>query len=235
MKEWETIGLLDKEKSGKLAEITDELRHTLDTEVPFRTRTEAVCSVLDDVHFPTVPSKYHQAKREQKVMIEGLIQAAYMYKKLMLKKQKYENERDRLKHNIEKVYINDEFDLKEMKIELEETELEIKMLEYQIEMIRREANDRAREILMWSDIKKELENTDAFDKDNRDTDELIALTKRYCAELPMAIHNNTDTGSMANIMGQTVALLKECERRGILDRLSDTDINIKNARINLRL
>lgn len=185
-----------------LKSFLDEMRQVYDTNTIWRTHTEAVCSVLDDVRHPTKASKYHQAKLEQGVMFDNLIMLSFSYREKLL-------------------------DLKEIEQKLVSAKgigrerLEIKRARcvYELDSMRRKAKDRFREIRMWSEIKQELDDG-TFDRDDKNTDQLLALTLRYCQELPTA-YRSKETAGANNIIGQCVTLLKECRRLGIQNQLGD--------------
>ena len=57
-----------------------EIEQAIQSHTIYRTTTEALFSVLNDVKFPTAASKYHQAKREQLVMFENLVGLSFDYR-----------------------------------------------------------------------------------------------------------------------------------------------------------
>ena len=138
--------ILNKEKCGVLSDLAVELRQTWETVQVFRTRTEMLVSVLNDVKHPTPDSKYWQAVREQNVMFHELAMLSYEYRKNELEIRKLQ--RDQL---------------------AEEDELEKELIGVEIEKktfighnMERTAQDRIREIIEWSNIKAELRPKMAF-------------------------------------------------------------------------
>jgi hypothetical protein len=189
--------VLDKEELRRLKALSGELRHSVDTRTIFRTTTEALFSVLNDVKHPTSASKFHQAKLEQVVMFDNLLRLSFEYR---LKVIDY--------HEIVyKLNSAEGFERERLFVERD------KAL-YTLDAMRREARERLRELEMWSDIKVALDN-ESFDIDSKDTDELISLTLRYCQELPVAMRSKMDVGGAVNIIAQATTLLNECERRGV--------------------
>lgn len=184
-----------------LDSIKSEIAEAWDNQVVWRTFTEAYFSVLDDVHFPTPASKYHQATREQLVFFEQTVLLSFDYR---------EKEID-LAETIEKL---------ETAVGYEKQRLEVKKdrLLFEIEGMKLQAKDRIRELKMWSEIKRRLDDG-SFDTKNKDTDELIHLTIRYCREALLINPKSADVGAVVNIIGQAATCLKECERRGIIKDL----------------
>lgn len=197
-------GLLSQEQTRTLSKLLDEIREAEGNYVIWRTFTEAAFSVLNDVKFPTPASKYHQAIREQLVFYDQLVVLSFDFREK-------------------------EIDLAETLEQLETAEghekqrLEVKRdrLQYEIEGIKRQAKDRIRELEMWSGIKDQIvANSPDFDTRNKDTDELIALTIRFCREALLVEKSNcTDPGAIINIISQATSYLTECKRRGIVGQL----------------
>lgn len=116
----------------------------------FRTETEARISVLNDTKHPTSASKYFQSLRELDVHSQNLIQLLFEYKDKQLELQELSLDIEELKEEYEmskdkRTYIH----------------IKRKQNEYQkqtcfLKNIKREADDRKREILMWNKIIEEL-------------------------------------------------------------------------------
>jgi hypothetical protein len=83
-----------------------------------------------------------------------------------------------------------------------------------------QAKERMREIEIWSKVKKEIDDG-SFDKDNKDKNQLVSLTRRYIQEAWNAVHNgkNGDISSYNNILAQFEMLVKECYSRGIIQEV----------------
>lgn len=184
----------------------EEMRQVFDTETIWRTYTEATCSVLNTLKHPTNASKFHQAKKEQGVMFEQLCLLSFDYRERMLELKK-----------IEALLVD------ATGFEFEELEIKRERLVYILDGMRRQAKDRMREVKMWSTIKKSIDTGD-FDKDDKDTDELLSLALRYCMEVPQALRSQETAGSI-NIVGQAITLLTECRNRGIFDKLGTLGLN----------
>lgn len=192
--------LLTIDQSKELSKLIEEIRSGWENQIIWRTWTEANFSVLQDLKFPTNAAKYHQAVKEQLVFFENLVELSFCYQEAQID----------LAETEEKLHLAEGF---------EKRRLEVKRsrLIFSIEGMKLQAKDRIREIKMWSEIKASLDDG-SFDTKNKDTDELIGLTIRYCRELPAA-RRSKDTGAAINIVGQAATMLAECKRRGIAEQL----------------
>jgi hypothetical protein len=142
----------------ELTAIMEELQDTFNKKQIFRTDTEARISVLNDGNFPTLASKYWQAVREQNVMLENLVTLSFDYRRNENKIRKTQRDLDKC---------TDDLDREELQIELDELYFRKKSMELV-------ANDRVREVLMWSKIKQEV-NDGTFDTANVNTHQAISL------------------------------------------------------------
>jgi hypothetical protein len=198
LKNIEESCVLSKEDLISLQGLIPEIEMAIQSHTIYRTTTEALFSVLNDLKFPTAASKYHQAKREQLAMFENLMELSFNYRLT----------------NIE---------LDEVLIRLSKAEgsklrkLEVKRdrLQFKLMWMRKDGQERIRELKMWAQIMKDLADSDVFDLNNKDTDELRAFTLRYLWELPAACRAGNDVGGAVNIIAQARTGLAECERRNI--------------------
>jgi hypothetical protein len=197
--------VLEPEDMLRLLDLTTELKHAMATQTIFRTSTEAITSVLNDIKHPTAASKYHQAKLEQLVMFQNLMELSFAYQEAQIDLAENEDLQQKLSENSDqnKIY------------ELQRTKIKHDRISFRLSCMRNEAKERLREIEMWSAIKKSLQEAEQFDSDNKDTDQLRSLTLRYLRELPAALRAGNDVGGAVNIIAQAATMLAECERRGI--------------------
>lgn len=187
-----------------LDSIKSEIAEAWDNQVVWRTWTEANFSVLDDVHFPSPAAKYHQATREQLVFFEQTVLLSYDFREKQID----------LDETLEKLQTVEGYDKRRLEVKRDR-------LLFELEGMKLQAKDRIRELQMWSQIKANLVKADpTFDTENKDTDELVAITIRFCREA-LLIENAgcSDPGSVVNIIAQATTCLKECSRRGIMDQL----------------
>ena len=198
LKNIEESSVLANEDLIALQEIMPEIEQGIQSHTIYRTTTEALFSILNDVKFPTASSKYHQAKREQLVMFENLVGLSFDYRAAQIE----------LDEVLSKISSSKDFKLK--KLEIKRDRLQFKLM-----WMRKDGQERIRELKMWSQIKEDLAASAEFDLNNKDTDELKALTLRYLWELPAACRAGNDVGGAINIIAQAKTMLAECERRNI--------------------
>lgn len=175
-----------------------EIEQAIASHTIYRTTTEALFSILNEVKHPTPASKYHQAKREQLVMFENLVGLSFDYRAAQI---------DLEEVNF-KIASSEGFELR--KLEVKRDRLQFKLM-----WMCKDGHERTRELKMWSQIKKDLAESDEFDINDKDADELKGLTLRYLWELPAACRAGNDVGGAINIIAQAKTMLAECERRKI--------------------
>jgi len=172
----------------------------------FRTETEMRISVLNDGKFPTPASKYWQCVREQSVFYEQLVQLSFDFRKIIIEQKK-------LKLKIAKEL--DDLDLELLEIGLEESQFR------QLNM-KQTADDRMREIRLWSALMKELTEAANFDSDDVNAHQLVSYAHRF--EFQM---KNIEGGSPAevnNLLGQyqtTMAVLEKKQKLKAIKNNSD--------------
>ena len=138
--------MLPEKQNLFLAELKEELQDTIQKVQKYRTETEMRASVLNDAKHPTPASKYWQCVREQNVMYEQLRIQSYEYRR---REAKILGMKDKLKKS------KDKYEKMELQVDIEE-------MEWSLENITHKANDRVRELKLWSKIKAEL-NDGSFD------------------------------------------------------------------------
>ncbi len=190
--------VLADEDLAALKELIPGLEQSIRSHTIYRTTTEALFSVLNDLKFPTAASKYHQAKREQLVMFENLVGLSFDYRAAVIELDEVESK------------ISDSKGFKLRKLEVKRDRLQFKLM-----WMRKDGQERIRELKMWAQIMEDLAKSDVFDLDNKDADELKAFTLRYLWELPAACRAGNDVGGAVNIIAQARTGLAECERRNI--------------------
>ena len=174
---------------SSLVALQDELKQTWETVQVFRTRTEMEVSVLQDIKHPTPDSKYWQAIREQNVMFTELVGLSYEYRKKAVELKK-------LKRDL--MAESDELERELKQIEIEQTEWIMLQQE-------RVAQDRIREILEWSDIKKKLLPDIKYGVDNVDKHQMESFYKRFNAEANN-ITPHTPPADAINLAGKAVTV-----------------------------
>jgi len=190
--------VLDNEDLAALQDLMPGIEQSIQSHTIYRTTTEALFSVVNDVKFPTAASKYHQAKREQLVMFENLVGLSFDYRAALIELEEIES----------KISNSEGFKLKKLEVKRDR-------LQFRLMWMRKDGQERIRELKMWAQIMKDLAESDVFDLNNKDTDELRAFTLRYLWELPAACRAGNDVGGAVNIIAQARTGLAECERRNI--------------------
>ena len=152
--------ILDPNDVTDFKGMVDELRDTWTKKQVFRTETEMRFSVLNDMKYPTKAAKYWQCVREQNVYLENLMSLSSDYRRTEVKlkrlQQKLKDETDELKKELIQIDI-DEKTYSKANMELT-------------------AKDRMREIKLWSQLKKEVDDG-TFDKQNVNTHQLESYHK----------------------------------------------------------
>ena len=152
--------ILDQDDVKDFKKLIPELQDTWHKKQMFRTETEMRFSVLNDMKYPTKASKYWQCVREQNVYLENLMSLSFDYRRTEVKlkrlQQKLKDETDELKKELIQIDI-DEKTYSKAGMELT-------------------AKDRMREIKLWSQLKKEVDDG-SFDKKDVNTHQLESYHK----------------------------------------------------------
>ncbi len=152
--------ILDPNDVTDFKGMVDELRDTWTKKQVFRTETEMRFSVLNDMKYPTKAAKYWQCVREQNVYLENLMSLSFDYRRTEVKLKRLEQK------------LKDETD--ELKKELIQIDIDEKT--YSKANMELTAKDRMREIKLWSQLKKEVDDG-TFDKQNVNTHQLESYHK----------------------------------------------------------
>ena len=199
IKESEILKASDFEALNGLGQ---ELADTFQNVQMFRTRTEMEASILNDVKYPTADSKYWQAVREQNVMFDELVFLSYEYRKNLLEIKKIE-----LQIKEEKSF----YDRELLQVEKEKKEF-ISLSQGRV------AKARIREILEWSDIKKELLPQLTASNTNVDEHQLISYTIQWINEAGL-INEHTPINEKNNVLGKLGKAIKMCKDRQCFDKV----------------
>jgi hypothetical protein len=191
------IGLLTKENFGTLVNMTDDLIDNWSKRQVFRTETEMRFSVLNDLHFPTKAAKYWQAIREQSNMLDNLAVISFQYRR----------------NEVALKRLNKKLTEADSAFEIEEIEIDIDECEYRRASLRQNANDRVRELFLWSQIMRELDDG-SFSIEDIDAHQLesyIAMLEQQKANL---VNARANPAEISNIIGPlNTALRIQSERK----------------------
>jgi hypothetical protein len=143
--------LLDDEKRTKLAELTADLSDSFKKRETGRPKYLMEVSVLKDTKFPTTDSKYWQCTLERDIQFQNLLFTACDFKEKTgeLMEIESELEADGLSPG------------QQMKLDA----LRMRLL-LQLMFMRKEADDRCREIFAWTSLIKQLEPVLKYPKDD---------------------------------------------------------------------
>ena len=139
------LEMLTPDDAGAIVELREELGDNWRKKQIFRTETEMRISVLNDAKHPTNASKYWQSVREQGAMFDALMGLTFDLRRSKLSRRKLEQEQK------EAIAKGDEFTAEELQIDLDENLFGRANME-------KTARDRVRELKLWSQIKKELDD-----------------------------------------------------------------------------
>ena len=191
--------ILDPNDVTDFKGMVDELRDTWTKKQVFRTETEMRFSVLNDMKYPTKAAKYWQCVREQNVYLENLMSLSFDYRRTAVKlkrlQQKLTEETDELKKELIQIDI-DEKTYSKANMELT-------------------AKDRMREIKLWSQLKKEVDDG-TFDKQNVNTHQLESYHK-IMLNRKDTLTPGSSQPEVFNVLGQLQTIERVKKERGQLE------------------
>ena len=191
--------ILDPNDVTDFKGMVEELRDTWTKKQVFRTETEMRFSVLNDMKYPTKASKYWQCVREQNVYLENLMSLSFDYRRTEVKlkrlQQKLKDETDELKKELIQIDIDEKI---YSKANMELT-----------------AKDRMREIKLWSQLKKEVDDG-TFDKQNVNTHQLESYHK-IMLNRKDTLTPGSSQPEVFNVLGQLQTIERVKKERGQLE------------------
>jgi len=189
------LEMLKPSDANAIVELREELGDNWRKKQIFRTETEMRISVLNDAKHPTNASKYWQSVREQGAMFDALMGLTFDLRRSKLKRRKLEQEQK------EAIAKGDEFTAEELQIDLDENLFGRANME-------KTARDRVRELKLWSQIKKELDDG-SFDTQYVNTHQAESYTHNL-ANRVKSLNSNSQPAEIINAAGplETVKRLK---------------------------
>ena len=189
------LEMLTPDDAGAVVELREELGDNWRKKQIFRTETEMRISVLNDAKHPTNASKYWQSVREQGAMFDALMGLTFDLRRSKLARRKLEQEQK------EAIAKGDEFTAEELQIDLDENLFGRANME-------KTARDRVRELKLWSQIKKELDDG-SFDTQYVNTHQAESYTHNL-ANRVKSLNSNSQPAEIINAAGplETVKRLK---------------------------
>jgi len=149
------MDVFSDEKMSEIQILGDELADNWNKKQIFRTETEMRVSVLNDGKHPTHASKYWQSVREMSAQFNALVDMSFDIKRNKIKKLKLERDLQKA------ITDSDDLTQLELGVDLEENL-------YQAANLKQVADDRLRELKLWSKIKAELDDN-SFDTTSPNT------------------------------------------------------------------
>ena len=189
------LEMLTPDDAGAIVELREELGDNWRKKQIFRTETEMRISVLNDAKHPTNASKYWQSVREMGAMFDALMGLTFDLRRNKLARRKLEQEQR------EAVAKGDDFTAEEKQIDLDENLFGRANME-------KTARDRVRELKLWSQIKKELDDG-TFDTQYVNTHQAESYT-HYLTNRVKSLNSNSQPAEIINAAGplETVKRLK---------------------------
>jgi len=189
------LEMLKPSDANAIVELREELGDNWRKKQIFRTETEMRISVLNDAKHPTNASKYWQSVREQGAMFDALMGLTFDMRRSKLSRRKLEQEQK------EAIAKGDEFTAEELQIDLDENLFGRANME-------KTARDRVRELKLWSQIKKELDDG-SFDTEYVNTHQAESYTHNL-ANRVKSLNSNSQPAEIINAAGplETVKRLK---------------------------
>ena len=180
-----------------------ELQANWEKRQVFRTETEMRISVLNDTKFPTFVSKYWQCVREQGGFYEELVNESFLYRRNKVDQQRTINKLAKAQAK------NKPLKVLELEIRLEE-------LQFQALSTKQKAEDRMRELRLWSALMEELVASDpGMDTDNVNTHQHISYLTRWHNQLVGLDRSKSSVSEVNNLVGQFKTGLRQAFDAGI--------------------
>jgi hypothetical protein len=198
--------ILPTEEFTQLNEIKEEIEDAWHKNQIFRTDTEARYAVLNDFKFPTKASKYWQSVREQMVHFNELTTLSFDIRRKEID----------LRENEEKRASASGFELDRLNVDRDE-------LLYSLASAKRVAKDRVREVMQWSEIKKEV-NDGSFDDKNVNSHQKESLFRSVLNRAQVA-PKDISAEERLSIDGILHMLKDAPENKELVDNLTKKDKN----------
>ena len=184
--------VVSKEDAKFIESNLSEIQEVWDKRQIYRTETEMRVSVLNDLKFPTVASKYWQAVRELSGFYANLVSLSFSYRRGEVRQEQILEEIDKESCSLK---------IKLLDIDLEEA------LFSQLGM-EQEAKDRMREIRLWCTILEECKQADPnFDYNDPNTHQLLSYTMRFQNQVAN-LNDSSSLGEVSNLTGQLETALR---------------------------
>ena len=200
--------MLPEKNNLYLQELQEEIQDTIQKVQKFRTETEMRVSVLNNGDHPTRASKYWQCVREQNMMYEQLKISSFEYRR---REAKILGLKDKIKKS------KDKYEKMELQVNMEE-------MIWSLDNIKITANDRVRELKLWSKIKKELDDGSFNSKD-------VNIHQAETLELQLqnrlnALTQGSSQAEVLNVIGPLETVMNMLGKPNELFKLINTGENL---------
>lgn len=167
-------GILPDDILDKLKEIDEDLEAGFTRRQRFRPRFLMETAVLNDMKFPTADAKYWQCNVERDTHFRNLVMTSFDYREKQADIKILEAELHELKREEQTELVQAQTMKKEIGIEREKT-----VLVY----MQKEARERVREVLNWTDIMQTLKPQLKYDPEDVEAHMPEAYAIRYGREM----------------------------------------------------
>jgi len=207
--EIKSIAVMDPKDCQFLVEHKDHLKQVMVKTHMWRTNTQKM-SIINDVHFPTLHAKFHQAILEQKVQLD---QSFYLAKDFEEKRLEIEE----LELDISELSDSKRDDIKRRKLSLQ-----IQFKSYELEQMRTAMNYRMEEVKGWQVLLDDLlqrmrdigmDEETIWSKDAGEIESMFFLTLSNF----QGVRNSTDSAEVSNLLALTHQAIKQAKQIGKFD------------------
>ena len=220
----ESTSILSPDRFSELAAIEEKVVAGYKNRIMFRAPYLMRVSVLDDVKHPTPDSKYWQANLERTVMFQNLVELSYDYR---------EKEADiKIKEALYDEQIAKNTPLSRAKAA--KTRIQIERIRTHLVAMKKEADERAREIIGWTEIMDELEPHLEFSTTDQGEHMAKSYPLRFARQKKLIDQvGASDMNGAMNILGlcqtafnnpETLRLIEEEEKSKLSHTRSAEDI-----------
>lgn len=169
-----SANIIDKKTINNLKKIQKDLERGFALRQRFRPRFLMEVSVLNDMKFPTPDSKYWQCNLERDVHFKNLVELCFTFKEKIADIHLLEAEL----HNLENISPQDEITA----AKIEQKKVQIAHQKNTLIFMRKEAYERVREIMNWTDLMAQLEPKLKYSKDNPEEHMPESYSLRFARE-----------------------------------------------------
>ena len=207
------LQVLREEDQQAMVAMKEDLADAWHKRQLYRTETEMRLVVLNDGKHPTTAAKYWQAVREQTVMFDNVMNKSFELRKNKINRIKLERKLERLQ-NSEK----QDADLKAMEVQVD---LDHNLFERA--HIEADVHDRVRELKLWEQMKKELDDG-TFNTSDPNAHQSLSLPKRFQHQLN-SLGPNAGQAEIMNSTGVSATTQRLVNEDGTINSFDGKKLN----------